>query len=96
MSIKIQSTPNRAAYDVQSAQDLRGQFAKNPQEGLKAAAQQFETMFLQMVMKSMRDTVPDDGMLNSEQSKFYTSLLDQQMAQNLSTSGKGVGFALID
>lgn len=93
MSIKIQSTPNRAAYDVQSAQDLRGQFSKNPQEGLKAAAQQFETMFLQMVMKSMRDTVPDDGMLSSEQSKFYTSLLDQQMAQNLSTSGKGVGFA---
>jgi flagellar protein FlgJ len=50
-------------------------------------------MFLQMVMKSMRDTVPDDGMLNSEQSKFYTSLLDQQMAQNLSSTGKGVGFA---
>jgi hypothetical protein len=48
--------------------------AKNPQEGLKAAAQQFETLFLQMVMKSMRDTVPDDGMLNSDQSKFYTSL----------------------
>lgn len=93
MSIKVQNTPNRAAFDVQSAQDLRGQFAKNPQEGLKAAAQQFETMFLQMVMKSMRDTVPDDGMLNSEQSKFYTSLLDQQMAQNLSTTGKGVGFA---
>ncbi len=93
MSIKIQNTPNRAAFDVQSAQDLRGQLAKNPQEGLKAAAQQFETMFLQMVMKSMRDTVPDDGMLNSEQSKFYTSLLDQQMAQNLASSGKGVGFA---
>ncbi|WP_434515345.1 flagellar assembly peptidoglycan hydrolase FlgJ [Dechloromonas sp. ARDL1] len=93
MSMKIQNTPNRAAFDVQSAQDLRSQFAKNPQEGLKAAAQQFETMFLQMVMKSMRDTVPDDGMLNSEQSKFYTSLLDQQMAQNLSSSGKGVGFA---
>ena len=93
MSIKIQNTPNRAAFDVQSAQDLRGQFAKSSQEGLKAAAQQFETMFLQMVMKSMRDTVPDDGMLNSEQSKFYTSLLDQQMAQNLASSGKGVGFA---
>jgi flagellar protein FlgJ len=93
MSIKIQNTPNRAAFDVQSAQDLREQFAKNPKEGLKAAAQQFETMFLQMVMKSMRDTVPDDGMLNSEQSKFYTSMLDQQIAQNLSTNGKGVGFA---
>lgn len=93
MSTKIQSQPNRAAFDVRSAQDLRSEFAKSPQEGLKAAAQQFETMFLQMVMKSMRDTVPDDGLLNSDQSKFYTSLLDQQMAQNLATSGKGVGFA---
>lgn len=93
MSIKIQDMPNRAAFDVKSAQDLRTQFSKNPQEGLKAAAQQFETLFLQMVMKSMRDTVPQDGLLNSDQSRFYTGMLDQQMAQNLSTSGKGIGFA---
>jgi flagellar protein FlgJ len=93
MSIKIQDMPQRAAFDVKSAQDLRSQFAKDPQQGLKAAAQQFETMFLQMVMKSMRDSVPQDGLLNSEQSRFYTGLLDQQMAQNLASSGKGVGFA---
>lgn len=93
MSIKIQDMPQRAAFDVKSAQDLRTQFAKDPQQGLKAAAQQFETMFLQMVMKSMRDSVPQDGLLNSEQSRFYTGLLDQQMAQNLASSGKGVGFA---
>jgi len=93
MAIKIQDLPNRAAFDVKSAQDLRTQFSKNPQEGLKAAAQQFETLFLQMVMKSMRDTVPQDGLLNSDQSRFYTGMLDQQMAQNLSTSGKGIGFA---
>jgi len=93
MSIKIQDLPNRAAFDVKSAQDLRTQFSKNPQEGLKAAAQQFETLFLQMVMKSMRDAVPQDGLLNSDQSRFYTGMLDQQLAQNLSASGKGVGFA---
>ena len=93
MSIKVQDVPNRAAFDVKSAQDLRTQFAKDPKEGLKAASQQFETLFLQMVMKSMRDSVPQDGLLNSDQSRFYTGLLDQQMAQNLATSGKGVGFA---
>ena len=93
MAIKTQDMPNRAAFDVRSAGDLRARFAQNPQEGLKAAAQQFEQMFLQMVMKSMRDTVPQDGPLDSEQSRFYTALLDQQMAQNLATSGKGVGFA---
>jgi flagellar protein FlgJ len=93
MTVKIQNMPNRAAFDVKSAQDLRTQFSKDPKEGLKAAAQQFETMFLQMVMKSMRDSVPQDGLMNSDQSRFYTGLLDQQMAQNISTSGQGVGFA---
>jgi len=93
MSTKVQNAPNRAAYDVQSAQDLRSQFQKDPKEGLKAAAQQFETLFLQMVLKSMRDATPQDGLLNSEQSRFYTGLLDQQMAQNMASAGNGVGFA---
>ena len=93
MAINTQNLPNRAAFDIKSAQDLRTQFAKNPQEGLKAAAEQFEAMFLQQVMKSMRDTVPQDGLLNSDSSRFYTGLLDQQMAQNMASSGKGIGFA---
>lgn len=93
MSSKIQNTPNRAAFDVRSAQDLRTQFQKDPKEGLKAAAQQFETLFLQMVMKSMRDAVPQDGMLDSDSSRMYTGLLDQQLAQNMASSGKGIGFA---
>lgn len=89
----IQNTPNRAAFDVQGTQDLRTRFQKNPQDGLKAAAQQFETMFLQMVLKSMRDATPQDGLLNSDQSRFYTGLLDQQLAQDMATRGGGVGFA---
>lgn len=79
--------PARAAFDVGITQDLRNQFRSNPQAGLKAAAQQFEAMFLQMMLKSMRDTVPQGGMLDSEQSRFYTSMLDQQLAQNLSREG---------
>lgn len=93
MSFKIQDSPNRAAFDTRSSQDLRSQFQKDPQQGLKAAAQQFETLFLQQVIKSMRDATPSDGMMNSEQSRFYTGLLDQQMAQNIATNGKGIGFA---
>lgn len=93
MSFKIQDSPNRAAFDTKSSQDLRSLFQKDPQQGLKAAAQQFETLFLQQVIKSMRDATPSDGLLNSEQSRFYTGLLDQQMAQNIATSGKGIGFA---
>eukprot|EP00825_Cyclidium_porcatum_P003470 TRINITY_DN1160_c0_g1_i8.p2 TRINITY_DN1160_c0_g1~~TRINITY_DN1160_c0_g1_i8.p2 ORF type:complete len:199 (+),score=7.75 TRINITY_DN1160_c0_g1_i8:260-856(+) len=93
MTPKIQDTPSRAAFDVKSAQDLRSQFQKDPQQGLKLAAQQFETLFLQQVIKSMRDATPQDGLMNSDSSRFYTGLLDQQMAQNLATNGKGIGFA---
>lgn len=93
MSNKITDTPNRLAGDVRGTQDLREKFAKDPQGGLKAAAQQFEAMFLQMVMKSMRDATPQDGLFNSDQTRFYTSMLDQQLAQNMATSGKGLGFA---
>lgn len=91
--MKIQDTPNRAAFDVKGSQDIRSQFQKDPKQGLKAAAQQFEALFLQMVMKSMRDATPQDGMLNSDQSRFYTGMLDQQMAHNMASSRGGVGFA---
>ena len=43
---------------------------------LKAAAQQFEALFLQMVLKSMRDTLPHDSPFDSDQSRMYQSLLD--------------------
>lgn len=94
MSSKINDTSQSFALDVSaSAQDLRAKFQKDPKAGLQAAAQQFESMFLQMVMKSMRDATPQDGLMDSESTRFYTSMLDQQMAQNLTSTGKGLGFA---
>ncbi|MBS1197002.1 MAG: Mannosyl-glycoprotein endo-beta-N-acetylglucosamidase [Proteobacteria bacterium] len=92
MAIKIDSMPQRLATDTAITADLRAKFRSDPQAGLKAAAQQFESMFMQMVLKSMRDVTPQDGMLDSDQSRFYTTMLDQQLAQNMSTSGQ-LGFA---
>lgn len=89
---KVQNIPNRLALDAATTQDLRAQLRKDPEGGLQAAAQQFEAMFLQMVLKSMRDATPQDGLLDSDASRFYTSMLDQQLAQNMS-SGKGLGLA---
>jgi hypothetical protein len=60
MSIKIQTQPNRAAL-MSGRLRICAASSKDPQEGLKAAAQQFETLFLQMVMKSMRDAYPMTG-----------------------------------
>lgn len=89
---KVQNIPNRLALDAANTQDLRAQLRKDPEGGLQAAAQQFEAMFLQMVLKSMRDATPQDGLLDSDASRFYTSMLDQQLAQNMA-SGRGLGLA---
>ena len=84
--------PNRFVLDLQASAQLRSRLKDDPQASLKAAAQEFESMMLQMLLKSMRDATPQDGLMHSDQTRFYTSILDQQIAQNL--SGKGsLGFA---
>ena len=43
-----------------------------------------------MMLKSMRDATPQDGMFDSEQTKMFTGMLDQQLAQNMSSRGIGL------
>ena len=83
---------NRFVLDIKATADLRAKIKQDPQAGLKEAAQQFEGMLLQMMLKSMRDATPQDGLMDSDQTRFFTSIMDQQLAQNLSAQGK-LGFA---
>lgn len=89
--MKIGAQPN--AMDPRSLDDVK-RLARdgNSPEAIKAAAKQFEALFLQQVMKSMRDTVPQEGMFNNEQTKTYQSMLDQQMASVIA-DGRGLGLA---
>jgi flagellar protein FlgJ len=79
------------AIDTQNIEKLRNQASQDPQAGLQQAARQFEALFLNMMLKSMRDATPQQGLFDSDQSRFYTQMLDQQLAQNLSE--KGIGLA---
>jgi flagellar protein FlgJ len=81
----------RLSLDVQGVDALRHTVRTSPQEGMKQASKQFEVLFMQMVLKSMREATPSDGMFSSSQEKTYTSMLDQQLSQNL--SGRGLGLA---
>lgn len=81
------------ALDMRSLADLKrlSRDANSP-EGLKGAARQFEALFLQMVIKSMRDASPKDGLLDSDQTRMFQQLHDQQMALQMA-HGRGVGLA---
>ena len=82
------------AFDPNSLGDLKRLARSEGQQdvALRAAAKQFEALFLQMVMKSMRDATPASSLMDSEQTKMYQSLLDQQMALNMSQS-RGAGLS---
>ena len=84
------------AFDPNSLGDLK-RLARTDADGedtLRATAKQFEALFLQMVMKSMREATPASSLMDSDDTKTYQSLLDQQMALNMSQA-KGTGLSEI-
>ena len=70
----------RIYTDFQGFSDLRSAARDNSPAALKEVANQFEAMFVQMMLKSMRDASLSDGVFDSDQSKLYTGLFDQQIA----------------
>ncbi|MGO4762487.1 flagellar assembly peptidoglycan hydrolase FlgJ [Cupriavidus sp. 2KB_3] len=86
----------RFALDTQGFEALKNQArAGNNQNTLQAAAKQFEAVFTQMVLKSMRDATPQDGLFDNEQTKLYMSMMDQQLSQQLSSRGIGLADVMI-
>lgn len=81
-----------AAWDAQSLSELKVKAGQDPQANLKPVARQVEGMFVQMMLKSMREALPKDGIFSSDQTRLYTSMYDQQIAQQM-TAGKGLGLA---
>tara|TARA_R110001583_G_scaffold9788_2_gene45896 strand:+ start:11499 stop:12575 length:1077 start_codon:yes stop_codon:yes gene_type:complete len=68
----------------------RGSDSEGKKEALQEAAQQFEAIFMKMLLKSMRkaqDVLESDSPFNSESTKFYRDMHDQQMAVELSSNG---------
>ena len=57
---------------------------------LKQVAQQFEALFMQMMLKSMREASFGDDLFESDQGNFYRDMYDQQLALTLAKQ-QGIG-----
>jgi flagellar protein FlgJ len=92
------STPDlsgKFALDTNGLGDLKKSAKAGSPDALKGAATQFESMFINMMMKSMRDATPQDGMMDSQETKTFTTMLDQQMSQKLAKRGIGLADVLV-
>lgn len=85
---------NRLALDPAIGSDLRAKLQHDPQAAVKQSAQQFEGLLLHLMLKSMRDAGATGGLLDSDQSRFFTAIGDQQLAQDLAAHAP-LGFAAL-
>ncbi len=89
--MKISDSLNELAYDSNALDKLKREAIAHPRQQAMAVARQVESLFVQMMMKSMRQALPKDPLFGSEQGKLFTSLYDQQLSQM--AGGRGLGMA---
>jgi len=82
------------AGDAQSLAALRTRAATDPKAAVREVAKQFEALFMQELMKSMRAATLSSGMLDNEGSKLGTDLLDQQFATQMTGLPGGLSEAI--
>ena len=79
--------------DFQGLAQLRADAGRKPSpEATAKVAEQFEAVFLQMMLKSMRQASLGEGLFDSDQGRFYEQMFDQQLASSLGAHG-GLGLS---
>lgn len=80
-----------AAFDAKSLNALKVAASKgNTPETIKEVAKQFEAIFMNMMLKSMREATPQENQFDNDQSRTFIGMLDQQLSSNLATKGLGL------
>jgi len=74
------AAPIGLAGDARSLQSLRHDAVRDPKAVAKEAAKQFEALFMQELMKSMRAAQMTSGLFDNDASRMGTEMLDAQMA----------------
>ena len=71
------------ATDTRSIDALKASAARDPKAAIKEAAKQFEALFMQQIMKSMRESTMSSGLLDNSGTQMGTEMLDTQFATKM-------------
>jgi flagellar protein FlgJ len=80
--------------DTKSIDQLRSSAARDPKASIKETARQFEALFMQEVMKSMRASTLSSGMLENSATQLGTEMLDTQFAGKMTGLPGGLSSAI--
>jgi flagellar protein FlgJ len=80
--------------DTRALDTLRSSAARDPKAAIKEAAKQFEALFMQQLMKSMREATVSSGMLDNAGTQMGTEMLDQQLSTKMTGMPGGLADAI--
>lgn len=89
-TLSPKDTVNNLAMDVKSVANIKQLAKQDPDQALKQSAKQFEAVFINMMLQTMRKASFNSGLLQSHEKAMYTSMFDQQISQNLASKGMGL------
>lgn len=82
--------PN-ALSDASALSSLKQKAVKDPKSAAKEAAQKFEALILQEVMKTGRTPSLEAGLFSSDASKTFMQQMDKQLSEVAARKGTGLG-----
>jgi flagellar protein FlgJ len=91
--VTVPKTDAPAYTDLAGLSKLKRAAGNDDPAAIRTVAQQFESMFTRMMLKSMRDAIGPDPMFGNDQEQMYQGMADDQLSVQLS---KGKGFGLSD
>jgi flagellar protein FlgJ len=74
---------NSLTLDLRSLDKLKATAGKDPKAGIKDTAKQLESLFMQELVKSMRATTMNSGMMDNSATEMGTNMLDTQLANQM-------------
>ena len=79
----VNTSTARSYLDFEGLGQLKGQAHKDSKAALRETAQQFEGMFLQMMMKSMRESTAKSDLVESSGAETFEGMFDKEVSVQL-------------
>ncbi|QCI16014.1 rod-binding protein [Buchnera aphidicola] len=81
---------NITNYNTQFIHELKYQVHNNPKKYALQTAKSVESIFIQILLKSMRNSLSNNTLLDNNQSRLYTDIYDQKISEEISKKGIGL------
>ena len=83
----IENYNHTSALDFARLGQLRARSNEDGEKATKEVSQQFESLFINMMLQAMRKATERSGLTDSSATETYEQLFDQEVASSLSNTG---------